>query len=59
MNKLQTEGKFYDRKTTNEFLAGPTYNEAARESLQLKKIRETKETNLQTGLLDSDYLTTS
>ena len=55
MTKLQTEGKFYD-EDTNEFIAGPTYNEAARESLQLKKIRETKETNLQTGLLKSDYV---
>ena len=55
MKKLNTDKKFFDQDA-NEFIAGSTSNAAARQSLQLQKIRDTKETNLQTGLLKSDYV---
>jgi hypothetical protein len=54
--KLNAEGKFYDRKK-NEFLTAPgAVQRVADENQQWQRIRETKETNLETGLLESDYI---
>jgi hypothetical protein len=54
--KLHAEGKFYDRKK-NEFLTAPgAVQRVADKNQQWQRIRETTEDNLETGLLESDYL---